>query len=93
MDNDRPAWIITAILGLIAGIALTLLAQGFPASVTYSAGQRNYKIMLPDGKEQTLRADRIEYQSPSCILFYRQGRIDSILCEGLGRLFITEIIE
>jgi hypothetical protein len=84
---------IAAILGLIAGVTLTLLAQGFPASVTYSAGQRNYKIMLPDGKEQTLRADRIEYQSPSCVLFYRRDRLDTVLCEGLGKLLVTEFFE
>ena len=62
-------------------------------AVTYSNGQRAYKVRLGDNEPSMLRADRIERRD-GCVLFWRQDRIDTILCEGgVGTLIVTEVYE
>ena len=81
-------WILAALL-LAAGWYYYDLKHQVP----YSAGQRSYKITLGEHPSATLRADRIE-RKDGCVLFYRQDRIDTLLCEGMaGQLTVTEVYE
>ncbi len=50
-----------------------------------------YRVMLDDKKIE-LRADSIERRD-GCVIFWRHGRVDTILCEPLVFMIVTEILE
>ena len=103
--SDRRDWIILALFGaLLFWLLWTVYSpcdgpnppkycSSCAAPVGYSNGQRAYKVRLGDNEPSMLRADRIERRD-GCVLFWRQDRIDTILCEGgVGTLIVTEVYE
>lgn len=85
----REFLVVVVVFGIVGG------AYYFsrPTATPYSSGTRSYKIQIGDKQAQGLRADRIE-RKDGCVLFYRQDRLDTIICEGMGgTLFVTEVYD
>jgi len=67
--------------GLLIGL-IALSSMGCGLTLTAHVPLRNYIIIRHDGQEErksNLHASRIVSQPP-CVLFYRGGRLDTILC-------------
>ena len=66
---------------LLVGLVAVLALSGCGLTLM-KAPLRNYIIIRHDGQEErksNLHASRIVSQPP-CVLFYRGGRLDTILC-------------
>ena len=84
-----------ALHGVVAGLAVvgifSMLMLLMPRSPRYTYGTRHYKLLYA-GNVQSIRADRIDRRD-GCVIFYREDRIDTILCETLGTLVVTEVAD
>lgn len=79
--------------GVVAVVAILLCTVPLASCPPrYTPGSRTYRIQIGQQEAQRLRADRIERRD-GCVAFWRAERIDTLVCESVGALVVTEVYE
>lgn len=85
-------WAYTAIV-IAVGLTVTLTLAYLASDVNhYKLPEHRYKIAVKGEQAMEMRADYIDRRD-GCVLFYRDKRIDTILCENMEPVVVTEVYE